>query len=626
MLPRALSHPNPNIYLSDNYCVLDLETTNKLFGDARLAENRLLLSVVKGATGPPQHLWGNEYEIGPLIDSLYSYDFLVGHNIKYDLKWLARAGLDLHRVVVYDTMIGEYVRYGNSRNELGLGAVSVRYGGPSKSPYVDICIKKGICPSEIDKTLLQSRCVLDVIQTELVFLQQRQYLLDNSQLPVQYTRCILTPALADIEMQGLALDAEAVKAEYLDIKARFDEVSAELDLFTGGINPKSPKQVSEFLYGTLKFEELRHHRTQQPLRTEKGGRLTDAASLGQLVAKNKKQQKFLDLKSTQATLSAELDKALAKFHECCENNDYLYAQFNQCITKTHRLSSSGTEYKVQFQNLHRKFKPLFKSKNDGWFMGEVDGAQLEFRVAAFLGQDEVANKDIEEGTDVHSYTAQVISDAGQPITRQEAKSHTFKPLFGGESGTSAEVAYYGAFRAKYQGITSAQFSWRDEVLHSKELVTCTGLKFFWPDTTITKTGYVTNTTSIFNFPIQSLATADIVPIAVTCLWHRMKDMKSYLVNTVHDSAIAEISPDETELFAKMSVKAFTEDVYSYLWDVYKIDFNTTLGVGLKIGPRWSVGDAAIMNDIYNKLKPYGNFKLDKTELKCDSGRGEIYEW
>ena len=99
-------------------------------------------------------------------------------------------------------------------------------------------------------------------------------------------------------------------------------------------------------------------------------------------------------------------------------------------------------------------------------------------------------------------------------------------------------------------------------------------------------------------------------------------MESFLVNTVHDSAIAEISPEETELFAKLSVQTFTRDTYAYLWQVYGIDFNTTLGVGLKIGPRWAVGDQAVMSALYNKLKDAGNFTLDKTELKCDVKRNQ----
>ena len=62
--------------------------------------------------------------------------------------------------------------------------------------------------------------------------------------------------------------------------------------------------------------------------------------------------------------------------------------------------------------------------------------------------------EVSTGFDVHSYTAKVISDAGQPISRQDAKAHTFAPLYGasGFGRTQAEAAYYKQFTKKYSGI------------------------------------------------------------------------------------------------------------------------------------------------------------------------------
>ena len=61
---------------------------------------------------------------------------------------------------------------------------------------------------------------------------------------------------------------------------------------------------------------------------------------------------------------------------------------------------------------------------------EADFAQLEFRAAAFLSQDKTAIDEVINGFDVHSYTASIISDAGQPTDRQTAKAHTFAPFMG----------------------------------------------------------------------------------------------------------------------------------------------------------------------------------------------------
>src|SRR5207302_5590559 len=178
----------------------------------------------------------------------------------------------------------------------------------------------------------------------------------------------------------------------------------------------------------------------------------------------------------------------------------VYASINQTVTDTHRLSSSGRRGGFQFHNFDRAFKPLFRARGAGSVMVEADAPQLEFRAAAFLGNDEVAKRDIIEGADIHAFTASILK-----TSRQNAKPHTFKPLYGGMSGTAAEKRYYAAFRAKYKGVYEEQTRWTWEVLNKKQLRIASGLIFYWPDTEISRSGYISNTSSIFNYPVQSFA-------------------------------------------------------------------------------------------------------------------------
>jgi len=71
---------------------------------------------------------------------------------------------------------------------------------------------------------------------------------------------------------------------------------------------------------------------------------------------------------------------------------------------------------------------------------------------------------------------------------------------------------------------------------------------------------------------------------------RAAKMESFLVNTVHDSSIGEVHPDEKELYSDISVQSYTDDVYNYLHNVYKIDFDVPLGVEVKIGSHWGQGE------------------------------------
>ena len=240
---------------------------------------------------------------------------------------------------------------------------------------------------------------------------------------------------------------------------------------------------------------------------------------------------------------------------------------------------------MNFQNFDRNFKQLFTSRRrkDGWIIGERDAAQLEFRAAAYLGRDEVAIQDIIEGFDVHSFTADFIG-----VGRTAAKPHTFKPLYGGTSGTPSERKYYKAFKEKYKSIADAQDGWVSEALLSKTQVLPTGLKFYWPRIKLTRSGYVEGNTNVRNYPVQSLATAEIIPVGVTYVWHHMKDqeLESLLINTVHDSMITDENPEETEVINEITLTAFSKEVINYLDVVYDIQFDVPLTVDVETSSNW----------------------------------------
>jgi len=73
----------------------------------------------------------------------------------------------------------------------------------------------------------------------------------------------------------------------------------------------------------------------------------------------------------------------------------------------------------------------------------------------------------------------------------------------------------------------------------------------------------------------------------------MQGFDSFIVNTVHDSAILELSPDEKETVYELAVKAFTVDVYEFLYKVYGIEFNVPLGTGFTSGECWTEGEEVV---------------------------------
>ncbi len=156
----------------------------------------------------------------------------------------------------------------------------------------------------------------------------------------------------------------------------------------------------------------------------------------------------------------------------------IHPQFMQCVTSTGRLSSRSPN----FQNMPRgatfPVRECIVSRWKGGKILEGDYAQLEFRVAGFLADDKRVYKDVEDEVDVHAYTAKILG-----VSRQKAKSDTFKPLYGGILGTPKQMQYYRAFKNKYIGISQWHRKLQDEAFMTNKVVLPSGRQYFFPNCT-----------------------------------------------------------------------------------------------------------------------------------------------
>lgn len=630
-IPRFVTDPDPTLYLHGSYVVLDFEGTNISFGTALSPKNKMLLAcwtlVRPGEEEVKKYAWGGEYDMKELVTDLNSVDFIVAQNAKFELQWLDRCGYDIGSRPVYDTMIAEWVLAGGRRWRLNLDAIAARYNLGAKANVVNKMIKGGVSPEDIPRSMLLKYCLDDVDLTHRAMKAQIKSMVGTRLLPVVYTRCLTTIVLADIEFNGIHLDAEKVEEEYENTLARFIATNRELEDLTGGINPRSSLQVAEYLYDVLEFKELRN-RDGSPRRTAKDKRLTSKDAIAQLDAQTDEQKRFLRLKNEQGKLQAALSKNLDFFIATCrEKGGTFLGQINQGRTVTHRLASSGMPIKFeaydkpkscQFQNLPRQFKPLFQSRKEGWYMAEADGAQLEFRVAGHLGRDDQVKHDVVNHVDIHSFTAARLTEAGEPTTRQQAKASTFRPLYGGTSGSPAVQEYCKAFTKKYKQLNDTQRAWVMQVVDNGYLETEWGMRYYFPGVSVGRSGYVSGQQSVFNYPVQALATAEIIPIALVYFWYRTRSAELFIVNTIHDSIICEVPENEIELFSTSVVKALTTDVYDYMSKVYKLDFTVPLGVGIKLGNHWSIADNAAAEELMNSMEGMGeNLENDGGEVTLD---------
>jgi len=87
--------------------------------------------------------------------------------------------------------------------------------------------------------------------------------------------------------------------------------------------------------------------------------------------------------------------------------------------------------------------------------------------------------------------------------------------------------------------------------------------------------------------VQSFATADIVPICLIYIDKMLEanKMQSCIVNTVHDSVVLDIHPDETDKVLKI-IDRTNDRLISIVNKKWNIDFNIPLLLEAKIGPNW----------------------------------------
>jgi DNA polymerase I-like protein with 3'-5' exonuclease and polymerase domains len=611
-LPWFLLHDNPQeLYTTSDYLVLDFETTTKEHGSPLAEDNDIVLAcwqVVRGDQVLGKYKFGSLYEQQELVEDIDSVKFIVCQNLKFELGWLRRCGLDLRSFLGYDTMLAQWVLDGNQRTPRNLSALAARYGVPGKIDLVANLIASGVDTPDISPRMLLEYCQADVEATRQIFIKQQQALTAANQWHLAHVRNLTCSCLADIEFAGLYLDPDRVKEEYLRAITLKEELGNKLATITGGINLNSPKQLADFVYNKLGMEQATDYKG-NVITTPSGEPTVNANVIALLVPETEEQKEFLSLFKTYNKQVSLLEKNLDYFKLTCEQRDCkFYGKFEQNIVQTHRLASSGIPIlfqglkktkSVQMQNIPREYKSLFWSGDPDWVVMEVDGSQLEFRVAVDLGNDKIGYEEIVNGTDIHTFTANVLYKEGDPEIcvlssakerRQQSKKHTFRPLYGGGSGSPALVAYCEYFKEKYTGISATQRTWALRCVDKKQFTTPYGMTFFFPDTKMNRSGYINNTTSIYNYPVQGFATGEIIPIALVYFWHRTKHLRLNIFSTIHDSIACRVHKDDVEEAKLIAKQCLTLDVYEFLKRVYCYDFHTPLGLGIKAALHWGEGE------------------------------------
>jgi DNA polymerase-1 len=92
-------------------------------------------------------------------------------------------------------------------------------------------------------------------------------------------------------------------------------------------------------------------------------------------------------------------------------------------------------------------------------------------------------------------------------------------------------------------------------------------------------------TQIKNFPVQSFATADIVPVILMEIEDKLNNYLSCIVNTVHDSIVIDVHPNEVEEIINV-INSVNDDMTDIINEQFNIKINVPLLLEAKIGNNW----------------------------------------
>lgn len=319
--------------------------------------------------------------------------------------------------------------------------------------------------------------------------------------------------------------------------------------------------------------------------TAAGGFSTDKDTLERLrVTATGATREFLEKLLEVNKIEVYLSTFIEGIRRGLRNNSILHPSFMQTVTATGRLSSRNPNFQNQPRGSTFPVRKVVVSRFENGLILEADARQLEFRIAGELSGSEAIFEDVLSNIDVHAATSKHTG-----FNRQDSKPHTFAPVYGATPNGKPDniAAYYRYFNDRYR-----LPEWHDRmatmIIDSGGYYRLpSGKEFYYGEITRYMNGGFTNSTQIANYPVQYMATGELVPMVIIQVAKTLKHWKlqSKLILTVHDSIEIDVYPGELAM-----VRAILEETFEDLPNLYLNRFNYEINIPIeweiKVGENW----------------------------------------
>ncbi|HKD24342.1 MAG TPA: DNA polymerase I [Xanthobacteraceae bacterium] len=477
----------------------------------------------------------------------------VGHDLKYDALVLERHGISL--TSFDDVMLMSYVldagRSGHgleelSRRHLGhtmLNMADIVGKGRTQAPFetVEVTRACGFCAENPDvclriRRLLNARLVAERVVTVYQTLERP-----------------LVPVLARMEQRGIEIDTEVLSRLSGEFAQKTGALEAEIQDIAGEpLNPGSPKQIADILFGKMRLPGAR--KTKTGAWSTSASVLDDLAEEGHLLP-----TKILEWRQISKLRSTYTD-LLPSFVN--PDTGRVHTNYALASTTTGRLSS----FDPNLQNIPirteegRKIRRAFIAE-PGTKLISADYSQIELRLLAEIADIEALKRAFQEGTDIHALTASEMF--GVPVkgmpgeVRRRAKAINFGIIYGisafglaNQLGISRDEAraYIKKYFERFPGIRAFMDTTKEACRQSGYVTTLFGRKCHYPDITASNPSIRSfNERAAVNARLQGTA-ADIIRRAMV----RMEDalaqhrLAAQMLLQVHDELVFEVPEGQVE--------------------------------------------------------------------------------
>ncbi len=477
----------------------------------------------------------------------------IGHDLKHDTLVLDRLGIALRSVD--DVMLMSYV-LDAGRSGHGLEELSGRHLGHAMLDKAELTGKRRAqVPFEtVDVTRASSLgAEIADVTLRLWRLLSARLVHERGMTVYQTLERPLVSVLARMEQCGIAIDSDILSRLSGDFAQRAAGLEAEIQQIAGEpLNPGSPKQIADILFGKMKLPGGR--KTKTGAWSTSASVLDDLAEEGHLLP-----TKILEWRQISKLRSTYTD-LLPTFVN--RETGRVHTNFALASTTTGRLSS----FDPNLQNIPirteegRKIRRAFIAA-PGTKLISADYSQIELRLLAEIADIGALKRAFRDGIDIHALTASEMF--GVPVkgmpgeVRRRAKAINFGIIYGISAfGLANQLgiprdeagAYIRKYFERFPGIRAYMDATKEACRQTGYVTTLFGRKCHYPDIAASNPSIRSfNERAAINARLQGSA-ADIIRRAMV----RMDDalaqhrLAARMLLQVHDELVFQVPEDEID--------------------------------------------------------------------------------